>query len=283
MFRVCNACGAFDIDEYHGCAGKPAAPSSLVECPRCGVSHPPGWTHEPCEPKPTSAPKGTGLVQYLWIGTLISGSGNKSAILDPLPDFEHKTLLVEKSAFDAVKEFAEATLDNVTQLREQVARLEAELEERRIATPTMNAVAILERELAEFKQRHQNVIANNEKLQAENAGLKDEIVNSGRFAQDYEDTIAELRADNLAEHKRCCDLSEQLTAARAEVERARFSQESVIADLTIERDKFRAALEWIAGKTDKPYCTYYERILPDGTEVPTYYDIAEKALAKEQP
>lgn len=81
-------------------------------------------------------------------------------------------------------------------------------------------------------------------------------------------------------------------AARAEVERQKTwasnqikslmnTGENLVIDankLQEERDKFRAALEWIAGKTDKPYCTYYERILPDGTEVPTYCDIAEKAL-----
>lgn len=31
MYRVCNSCGAFDIDDSHGCAGKPATPKPAPE------------------------------------------------------------------------------------------------------------------------------------------------------------------------------------------------------------------------------------------------------------
>lgn len=51
--------------------------------------------------------------------------------------------------------------------------------------------------------------------------------------------------------------------------------------LQAERDKvdrLKAALEWIAGESDKPYCTYYERTLDDGVVIPTTKDIARAAL-----
>lgn len=41
------------------------------------------------------------------------------------------------------------------------------------------------------------------------------------------------------------------------------------------------ALRWIAGEDDtKPYVTYYERTLDDGTEVQTYAEVARAALEK---
>lgn len=39
------------------------------------------------------------------------------------------------------------------------------------------------------------------------------------------------------------------------------------------------ALEWISGNADKPYTTYYERVLADNTIVPPYFDIATEALS----
>lgn len=44
----------------------------------------------------------------------------------------------------------------------------------------------------------------------------------------------------------------------------------------------RESLEWISGKFDneKPYCTYYERTLDDGSIIPTTNDIAGKALER---
>lgn len=58
--------------------------------------------------------------------------------------------------------------------------------------------------------------------------------------------------------------------------------ESAPTDLTrlvamIERAV--GALEWLAGKDEgKPYVTYYERTLDDGTTVPTFDEVAESAL-----
>lgn len=58
------------------------------------------------------------------------------------------------------------------------------------------------------------------------------------------------------------------------------SIESQLTRLQEINGVYREALEWIAGKSDKPYCTYYERVLDDGTEVPIVDDVAEAALDK---
>jgi hypothetical protein len=44
--------------------------------------------------------------------------------------------------------------------------------------------------------------------------------------------------------------------------------------------EMREGLTWIAGKSDKPYCTYYERTLGNGQIIPATCDIANKILTK---
>lgn len=81
-----------------------------------------------------------------------------------------------------------------------------------------------------------------------------------------------LDLDSLEDH----DLPEwSYPDAIAVVEKSAF--EAVCRDLAICRE----ALEWISGKDEsRPYTTYYERTLDDGTFVPTFDEIAEQALAK---
>lgn len=201
------------------------------------------------------------------------------------------------------------------ELAQQVSRLERELAEAKTNVKTINDVCNenflkLQTENARLLERYKHIeISNKEmtkndhvtfgKLLTENAEAKESSLSIIKKLRAELDSKANENAELLEEIGRDTtkigdllhkvkmldnkvanldgDLEQSeysLTAARAEVERYK-------SDWLYERDKrlrYGVALEWIAGKTDKPYCTYYERILPDGIEVPTYFDIAEKAL-----
>lgn len=248
----------------------PTYPPKPGPCAKCAAAAPDFAIRE--EPKPASAPREWWLVKET--EESIHHYVLYSPPLEMLPQPFEVVPVIEKSVYKRLKRVLD---DTVKTSHEAVEMFKAE-----------NAALL-------------KTITDDEQLkvaQAQNAELKDEITNSNKFAQDQENTIAELRAENTRisventnlMHKspsakmalQIGNIKDELTAARAEVADLKSDAGQLILKfssmqaLGAERDKFKAALELIENAGE--YICDDEGL---AIECPNFH-VAREALAKEQ-